>query len=66
MKFRKKPIIVDAVQAICSRHIVTPHGSVLARTGDWIVTDPATGDTWPVANWIFAATYEPVGAGGKE
>src|SRR5690606_31657544 len=40
------------------------NGDVRVSPGDWIVADPASGDSWPVRADIFAATYEPVEAAG--
>ena len=59
-KFRKKPIIVQATQIQEAWLVMTAHGQVQAEAGDWIVTDPVTGDTWPIKPDIFQATYEPV------
>lgn len=38
----------------------TANGYVSLQRGVWIVTDPSSGDRWPVAPDIFAATYEAV------
>lgn len=58
MKARKKPIIVDVRQIAQAEVVLTAHGRVRAEPGDWVLTDPATGDTWPVKPDIFAATYD--------
>ncbi len=79
MKYRKRPVVVEAVQwfkmgdhgAVCYAGVEfgserfdmrTANGRVGVTPGTWIVTDPRTGDTWPVAEHIFAATYEPADA----
>ncbi len=43
-----------------SEVVVTAHGSVRAEPGDYVLTDPQTGDTWPIKPDIFAATYDAV------
>ena len=60
-KYRKKPVVVEARGPLTGAEMVTTaHGRVRAEAGDWILTDPKTGDTWPIKPDIFAATYEPV------
>ena len=61
-KFRKKPVVIEARQIAATELVLTAHGRVRAESGDWILTDPRTGDTWPVKPDIFEATYEPVEA----
>lgn len=39
--------------------IDTANGGSKVCPGDWIVTDPRSGDIWPVKPAIFEATYEP-------
>lgn len=82
MKFRKKPVVIDAVQvplpvdypewvaqAHASGHlwalqdgsvrVKTNHGTTMAKRGDWIIRQ-TTGEVYPCAPDIFAASYEPV------
>ena len=59
MKYRKKLVDVDGRCLTQSEYVLTPHGRVRAEAGDWVLTDPATGDTWPIKADIFALTYEP-------
>ena len=59
-QFRKKPVAVNARLVTESEVVLTAHGRVRAEPGDWILSDPQTGDTWPIKPDIFAATYEPV------
>ena len=59
MKFRKKPIVVEAVQATKREVIETPEGSMIAEPGDWIVTGPK-GERYPCKPAVFHATYEPI------
>ncbi len=59
-KFRKKPIVVDAEGPLTEPTMVqTANGPVQAGPGDYVLTDPKTGDTWPIKPDIFKATYEP-------
>lgn len=78
MRFRKKPIEVEAVQwrgdnvaelvALGGDKVLmgtesppiikTANGLVALNLRAWLVRDPASGDTWPVAEHIFASTYE--------
>jgi hypothetical protein len=60
MKYRKKPIPVDARQITEAEVVLTAHGRVRAEAGDWILRDTATGDTWPIKPDIFSTIYEPV------
>src|SRR3990167_7929067 len=58
-KFRKKPIVVEAVQWFgepCS--IETLEGTLFVSPGDWIITG-VKGERSPCKPDIFAATYEP-------
>ena len=38
----------------------TANGIMRAQAGDYILTDPKTGDTWLIKPDIFEATYEKV------
>ena len=58
-RYRKKPLVVEARRLTDTELIVTAHGRVRAEAGDWVLTDPATGDTWPIKPDIFEKTYEP-------
>jgi hypothetical protein len=58
MKYRKKPIVVEAVRATKQEWIMTLEGMMIAEPGDWIVTGIA-GERYPVKPSIFEATYEP-------
>ncbi len=73
MKFRKKPIIVEAIQyfdcdtkhkAICNcnnglPHIHTLEGEMRIGHKDWIIKG-VKGEFYPCKPDIFEATYEPV------
>lgn len=75
MKFRKKPIIIEAVQAEegkmsqlpgivrdCDMQawvIITLEGKMKVEPGDWVITG-IKGERYPCKPDIFEATYEPV------
>jgi hypothetical protein len=61
MKYRKKPIVVDADENITNEDIVldTGHGMAVARPGDFIITD-IEGVRYPCKREVFLATYELV------
>jgi len=58
-KYRKKPIIIDAVQLTESIEIVTLEGTMIGNIGDWIITG-VKGEKYPCKDDIFQATYEKV------
>lgn len=75
MKFRKKPVVIDAVRwfklgdhpvvhAHESAHglgeIDTLEGPMTVTPGDWIITG-VNGEHYPCKPDIFEKTYEPVG-----
>ncbi len=59
MKFRKKPVIVEAVKTDIEVKIETLEGTMTARPGDWIITG-VNGESYPCKPDIFEKTYEPV------
>lgn len=61
MLARKRPVLVNVDGPLSeSRVVTTAHGRVRAEPGDYVLTDPTTGDTWPIKPDIFAITYEIV------
>lgn len=56
MKFRKQPVVIDAVQATEVTRIQTLEGLMTADVGDWIVTG-VKGERYPCKPDIFKATY---------
>ncbi|MGW8324059.1 MAG: hypothetical protein ACWGNI_00055 [Desulfobacterales bacterium] len=56
--FFKKRIPVQARQVTQTEVILTAHGRVRAEPGDWILSNPRTGDMWPIKPDIFEDTYE--------
>lgn len=59
MKFRKKPVVVDAYQTQKSMYIETLEGIMHAEPGDWIITG-VNGEKYPCKPDIFEKTYESV------
>lgn len=57
MKFRKKPVVVDAFQTEKEIFIETPIGTMRAAPGDWIITG-VNGEKYPCKPDIFLKTYE--------
>ena len=58
-KFRKKPVVIEAVQTKERVVISTLEGDMVAEPGDWIITG-VKGEKYPCKPDIFEATYEPV------
>ena len=59
MKFRKKPVVVDAYQTDREMNIETLEGVMHAEPGDWIITG-VNGERYPCKPDIFEKTYKPV------
>ena len=59
MKFRKKPVVIEAYQTSEILIIETLEGNMTASPGDWIITG-IKGEKYPCKNDIFLATYEAV------
>ena len=59
MKFRKKPVVVDAYQTDREMNIETLEGVMHAEPGDWIITG-VNGERYPCKPDIFEKPYEPV------
>ena len=60
MKYRKKPVIIDAVQLTERIEIDTLEGIMIGNPGDWLITG-VKGEQYPCKDDIFRMTYEPVG-----
>jgi len=58
LKFRKKPVVIDAIRTNRRKVIHTLEGDLIAEPGDWIITG-IQGEKYPVKPDIFEATYEP-------
>ena len=59
MKFRKKPVIIEAYQTKVEMIIPTLEGNMKASIGDWIITG-INGEQYPCKPDIFEKTYEKV------
>lgn len=59
MKFRKRPIVIEAYQTDKEMIIPTLEGLLRAAPGDWIITG-LRGEQYPCKPDIFEKTYEPV------
>lgn len=59
MKFRKKPVIIEAYQTDQSLIVQTLEGPLHASPGDWIITG-IQGEQYPCKPDVFEKTYEPV------
>ena len=58
MKFRKRPVVIEAYQAENELFIPTLEGVMHAEAGDWIITG-VQGEQYPCKPDIFLQTYEP-------
>ena len=59
MKYRKKPIVIEAEKALYELDIKTLEGVMHANKGDWIITG-VNGEKYPCKPDIFEKTYEAV------
>ena len=59
MKFRKKPVVIEAYQTDKEMDIETLEGTMHANAGDWIITG-VHGEQYPCKPDIFEKTYEKV------
>lgn len=58
-KYRRKPIVVEAVKISSPITIDTAEGKLNGETGDYLITQ-ADGAQFPCNAEIFDKTYEPV------
>ena len=59
MKFRKKPVVIEAYQTDKELDIPTLEGIMHASIGDWIITG-VHGEQYPCKPDVFEETYERV------
>lgn len=59
MKFRKKPIVIEAYKTDKELIIQTLEVPMKADPGDWIITG-IRGEKYPCKPDVFDRTYEPV------
>jgi len=55
--YRKKPVIIDAVQLTESITIETLEGTMVGNVGDWLITG-VNGEKYPCKDDIFQKSYE--------
>ena len=58
MKYRKKPVVIEAYQTDKELDIETLEGTMRASVGDYIITG-VRGEKYPCKPYIFEQTYEP-------
>ncbi|MBU9721460.1 MULTISPECIES: hypothetical protein [Bacillaceae] len=56
-KYRRKPIVVEAVKITRPMTIDTAEGSVVGNPGDYLITD-TNGDQYPCNGQEFEKSYE--------
>lgn len=61
MKYRKKPVVIEAYQTDKELDIETLEGTMHASVGDYIITG-VRGEQYPCNPDIFEQTYEPADA----
>ena len=61
MKYRKKPVVIEAYQTDNELDIETLEGTMHASVGDYIITG-VRGEQYPCKPDIFEHTYEPADA----
>jgi len=60
-KFRKKPVVIEAVQLFRPAMVETLGGTMNGSPGDWLITG-VKGEQYFCKDDIFRLTYEPVDA----
>jgi hypothetical protein len=58
MRYRKKPVVIEAYQTDKELDIETLEGTMHASVGDYIITG-VRGEQYPCKSDIFEQTYEP-------
>lgn len=58
-RYRKKPVIIDAVRLTEPVEIETLEGIMVGEPGDWLITG-VKGEKYPCKHDIFEMTYELV------
>jgi hypothetical protein len=59
LKFKKKPIPVEAVQIDKEESLDTLEGKMTGQPGDWKIKG-VEGEEWFIKDSIFRKTYEPL------
>lgn len=63
-RFRKLPVVIEAIRITRPMTIETREGTMKAAPGDWLVTG-THGEQYPVKNHIFVKVYEPADAAAE-
>ena len=58
-KFRKRPVVIEAVQLTRRVQVETLEGTMTGNPGDWLITG-VNGEQYPCKDDIFQRTYESV------
>jgi hypothetical protein len=56
--YKKKPVVIDAVQLTRQISIETLEGTMIGNVGDWLITG-VNGEQYPCKDDIFQNSYEP-------
>lgn len=64
-KFRKKPVVIEAIAAADDFEIETIEGTMLVNRGDIVITGIA-GEVYPCRLDIFLKTHEALDAEGQQ
>lgn len=59
MKYRKRPVVIEAYQTDVPMDIETLEGTMHASVGDYIITG-VKGEQYPCKPDVFIETYEPM------
>ena len=57
-RYRKRPVVVEAVRLTERTTIHTLEGDMVGNPGDWLITG-VNGEKYPCKPDIFEKTYEP-------
>ena len=57
-KYRKRPVVIEAVQITRPMTVTTPEGTMNGNPGDWLITG-VKGEQYFCKDDIFQQTYEP-------
>lgn len=60
-KYRKKPVVIEAVQLTNPMTVITLEGEMAGDKGDWLITG-VKGEQYFCKDEIFQQTYEAVDA----
>lgn len=58
-RFRKRPVVVEAIQLRHRTSFETGSGTLIGQPGDWFISG-VNGGQYPCNAGIFSETYEPV------